>query len=178
MTQKASRHADNERCFIGHSGVRLRSGCTFYINIGQKFNDDLITKVFNESMAITMALLQQQIKEIRTQVGTIEDDFSRVKGYMHRHIEHIYETLDEIQATMATRADIQELRTELRAEFKADLAEVWTEITSLRTDVNEMRRDIDDMRQDINEMRRDIDEMRGDIKELAGLLRKSLGSVH
>ncbi|WP_292530882.1 hypothetical protein [Methylocystis sp.] len=99
---------------------------------------------------------------------------------MDKNFADVLEALEFIKERMATKDDLAELRDELRAEFKGDIAELGREMTgeidSLRTEMQEgfasIRGELRDIRQRLEALEEMARNSSGLTKEIDHLMER------
>ena len=79
----------------------------------------------------------------------------------------IYVHRESIEATMASKRDIEQLR----SETKRDIADVRKEIAELRKEIAELRAET---KRDLAEVRKDIEQLRAEVKQDLLILKQDL----
>lgn len=65
-----------------------------------------------------MTLLEQQIQQLRSEVALLDSSFGTFRSYVNRNLKMMYERLDVIENTMATKTDLYELEHSLKSFIK------------------------------------------------------------
>ena len=137
-----------------------------------------------QPMFDTYELVQYLIMEGAFKQAQAEAIIKTVKASRDAVItaEQLYDIIRKEQANLATKADVAEVRSEMKteiAEVKTEIAEVKTEISEVKTEIAEVRTEVKteiaevkiEVKTEIAKVRTEMSEMKVDIiKWVVGLL--------
>ena len=104
----------------------------------------------------------------------LQEDFS----FNEKQAEGIARTIHQhLVRNVATKDDLANLGTELRAEMSELRAEVRGEMSKVRGEISEVRGEISEVRGEISEVRGEISELRGEISDLRGEVRSEISDL-